>query len=412
MNILAEELYRSFLYFQNEVNNDKESPGYGLVKDDTRIDDMASIACVGFGLSAQVIGVENGYISRQEGVERVLRTLNTFLFNIDHFEGFFVHFLNMQTALPYKKSEYSTIDSVIFLNGAITADSYFQEEEIHSLFMKIFERVNWRSFFYTYNDKLVFRMAYNPHEGGDYRQHSDDSWIYHWHMFAEQLSMYFLAAAANDITAAEAQALFSGFERNLGRYDGYEYYYSPTNALFIYQFSHAWVDFSGLIGIDNIDWFENSRIATLANRKWCIDHQDQYPSLSENTWGLTACLTPIGYRNQCIDPNDLNKNEEHVFGVIPPSGVAGALPFLPEEAKRSLEYIYEFYTETFQKYGFTDGFMLTKDKDLWISPDYIGINKGISLLMIDNYLHQTTWKYYMSHPLIQTAIKKLNFRKK
>ena len=256
------------------------------------------------------------------------------------------------------------------------------------------------------------RMAYNPNVGGDYRQQSDDPWIYQWHMFAEQLSMYFLATGSDDITEAEAKALFSGFERKLGKYAGYEYYYSPTNALFIYQFSHAWVDFSGIIGVDGIDWFENSRIATMANRKWCIDHRNQYPSLGELTWGLTACLTPIGYRNQCIDPNDLQKDEEHVFGVIPPSGVAGSLPFLPAAAKKSLKYIYETYPNTFQKYGFTDGFMVKEHNKLWISQDYIGINKGVTLLMIDNYLHQTTWKYFMSHPIIISAIDKLSFRKK
>ena len=68
------------------------------------------------------------------------------------------------------------------------------------------------------------------------------------------------------------------------------------------------------------------------------------------------------------------------------------------------------YPELIKEYGFVDAFNL--ENGFWIAKDYIGIDKGITLLMIDNHYYQTTWKYYMSHPLIKKAIKKLRFRKK
>ena len=40
---------------------------------------LAAVAAVGFGLTAIGIGIDHGWISRTQGVARVLTTLNTFL---------------------------------------------------------------------------------------------------------------------------------------------------------------------------------------------------------------------------------------------------------------------------------------------------------------------------------------------
>ncbi len=410
MTLLEKELEKSILFFLNESNHNRLSPGYGLIRDNTKNQDMASIASVGFGLSSYVIAVENKMIDYNEGLTLVKGTFQTFLKSLDHFNGFYIHFLDIETGKPYKKSEFSTIDTVIFMNGAITCDSYFDDEEVHELFQALFNRLDFRPFIKEHFGKLVFRMAYNPFEGGDYRQHSNDPWIYQWHMYAEQLSMYFLAAATESLDETVARQLYLGFERNIGTYQDYSYIYSPTNALFIYQYSHAWIDFEKLESLDKIDWFLNSKIASLGNKAFCEAIHDEYPILGTNAWGLTACLTPVGYRNQCVLPNDLNPDDEHVFGVLPPSGALGSICFTKKESLDVLKELEEKYMQAFQNYGFTDGIALNQDGSLWISDEYIGINKGITVLMLDNYLHQTTWKYYMAHPLIKKAIKKLGFK--
>lgn len=412
MTLLEKELEKSIEFFLYENNQDPTSNGYGLIRDNSKRIDMASIASVGFGLSSYVIAVENKMITYEEGLKRVLGTFRTFVNNLVYFNGFYVHFLNMETGEPYKKSEFSTIDTVIFMNGAITCDSYFDDEDVHQLFKLLFERLDFRPFIKEFEGEKVFRMAYNPNEGGDYRQHSRDPWIYQWHMYAEQLSMYFIAAATDTIDSKTAKELYLGFNRNIGIYDDFSYIYSPTNALFVYQYSHAWIDFENLISPDGIDWYENSKIASLANRAFCKNINDVYPILHEKAWGLTACLTPVGYRNQCILPNDLNPNDQHIYGVLPPSGALGSICFTEKESLDVLEELEMKYMDSFQKYGFTDGIALNENGSLWISDEYIGINKGITVLMIDNYLHQTTWTYYMKHPLIQKAIQKLGFRKK
>ena len=410
-NILNQELYHSFLYFYKQANLKENSRGYGLISDDTFQPERASIASVGFGLTMYVIGVENGYITKEEALKIVKGTFRTFLDNISHVYGFYVHYCNRDDGLPFKKSEYSTIDTVLFINGAIVCDSYFDDQELHSMFLRLVQRVDYKPFIMEYNDKLVFRMAYNPHEDGDYRGKSVDPWIYHWHMYAEQLSMYFLAAGKDDIDEKTARDLYEGFERNLGKYKNYEYIYCPTNALFIYQYSHAWFDFRKYLDSFGFDWYQNSVIATKANKEYCIDNKNIYPILGENAWGLTACITPEGYRNQIIEPNDLNPNEKHVFGVLPPSGALGSIPFVGEESVMVAENLIRNYPESFGPYGFYDGLTYVNGK-LWISEAYVGINKGITGVMIDNYLNGTVYKLYMSHPYIKKAIKKLGFKER
>src|SRR5690625_3227973 len=166
-DLLNEEQKRSFDFFWNEANTDKDSPGYGLILDKTGKGNerVASIASVGFGLSAIIIGIERKWITYEEGYERTKGTLETFLNNAEHEGGFFYHFLDMQTAKKY--DEYhdcaSIIDSTIFLNGAVTSAEYFGGE-IKDLFNKIYKRVNWQ--LYYDENRNVYYMGYHKETGG------------------------------------------------------------------------------------------------------------------------------------------------------------------------------------------------------------------------------------------------------
>lgn len=413
MGILVQELRKSFDFFWEMANRNPDSPAYGLIADNSSRPEVASIASVGFGLSALVIGAENGFISRPEALFAAKKTLLTFRDVVPHFNGFFMHFVRTETGLPRKKCEYSTIDTAIFLNGAITVDAYFDDPEIHALFREIYGRVDWNSFVFDRNGVPTFHMAYNPEEGGDYRGKNPSPWIWQWDMTAEQLSMYFLAAGSDSVSESTARRLYyESFRRPVRRYGDQEFVISPANSLFVYQYSHAWVDFRGLVDAQGMDWAENTRRATYANRAWCIDHRDLFPIFGENMWGITSCLTPKGYRGQGAAPTE---NPDHpdgeCFGVVPPSGPAGSLPFAPEIVLPALEHLYSAYPEAVGKYGLTDG-IGKFDGKTWICPDYIGIDKGVTVLMLDNYLHGTIWKLYMNHPLIRKAVQKLGFTEK
>jgi hypothetical protein len=411
MSLIEEELKRSFLFFWEAANRQIDSPGYGLIVDNTGKPHIASIASVGFGLSALPIGVERKLITHEQGLEAAKGTLRTVL-RIPHYQGFLIHYVYTDTGEAKPGVEYSTIDTAILLNGAVAVDHYFHDLELHQLFQTLYDRVDWSAFIFEKDHKTLFRMAYNPVKGGDYRQQSDSPWIWQWDMMAEQLCLYFLAAGSDSISQETARALYQGFSRKTGSYGGIDYVYSPGNSLFVYQYSHAWLDFQRYLDPAGFDWADNTKKATYGNREWCIRHQDQFPIFNGNIWGVTSCLTPTGYRGQGVAPTDsLTHPDGHSEGVVAPCAPAGSLPYAPEIVLPALEAINANYPQTFGQYGFTDAFALTKS-GVWISPDYIGIDKGITLLMLDNYLYQTTWRHYMAHPIIQKALIKLGFQEK
>src|ERR1700744_326435 len=68
---ILERLQReTFDYFVDERNCKN-----GLVADKTAEGSPSSIAVIGLALNVYIIGVERGYISRSEAVERILQTL-------------------------------------------------------------------------------------------------------------------------------------------------------------------------------------------------------------------------------------------------------------------------------------------------------------------------------------------------
>ena len=125
-NILLKELRKSYNFFIKEVNTNKRSKGYGLIRDKTSLaKDVASIASVGYGLAALIIGVKNNWISYKKAYERVSKTLDTFINNVEGKNGFYYHFINMENGKREWNSEISIIDTGIFICGALTAGEYF-----------------------------------------------------------------------------------------------------------------------------------------------------------------------------------------------------------------------------------------------------------------------------------------------
>jgi hypothetical protein len=69
-----EELQRAtFGYFLKETN-----PANGLVPENTRQGSHCSITAVGLALACYAIGVERGFVSRAQAIERTLTTLRFF----------------------------------------------------------------------------------------------------------------------------------------------------------------------------------------------------------------------------------------------------------------------------------------------------------------------------------------------
>src|SRR5437867_159383 len=142
---------KAFDYFWLEAN-----PANGLIRDRSRTNSYCSIASVGFGLTAIGVGIDHGWITREQGRERVLRTLRTFHERpqgpdaVGHigYRGWFYHFLDMDTGLRAWKCELSSIDTALFLAGALYTREYFSgahadEVAIRDLVNRIYNRTDW-----------------------------------------------------------------------------------------------------------------------------------------------------------------------------------------------------------------------------------------------------------------------------
>ncbi len=394
-NLLEKELKGSFNFFNKEINKNKKSKGYGLIRDKSKIAlEIASIASVGYGLASLVIGVERKWISYPNAYERAKRTLDTFLNNMEETNGFFYHFINMETAKREWNSEVSIIDTAIFICGAILVGEYFKGQ-VKQKADKLYKNINWS----WYLDKKTnqFYMGYSKEKG----------FFGHWDMYAEQLMLYILAVASP--TFPVEVSTYDDFEKPVGNYKGIkDIIYTYCGTLFTYQYSHVWIDFRNRKDKNGINWFENSTKATLANRKYCIENSKKYKTFGKNSWGLTACIGPKGYSGGFGAMPALSMLEEN-DGTISPSGVAGSIVFTPKLSIQALEYYYNHFPKLWCQYGFKDAYNLDGQKP-WYSQECIGIDKGISMLMIENYLSGLIWKYFMKNQYVIKGLEKLNIR--
>ncbi|MBA2687139.1 MAG: hypothetical protein H0U64_03465, partial [Gemmatimonadaceae bacterium] len=164
-----------------------------MVPDNTRQGAHASIAAIGFALAAYTIGVERGFISRSDAVERTLTTLRFFRESEQSdapdstgYKGFYYHFLHMDTGRRAWKCELSTIDSTYLLAGALAAGTYFdgdaeEEREIREIAAELYERADWD---WALNGGDTVSMGWKP-ERGFLR--------YRWEGYNEGLILYVLA---------------------------------------------------------------------------------------------------------------------------------------------------------------------------------------------------------------------------
>jgi len=394
-NQVKAEIKGCFDFFWNEANTDKSSDGFGLVRDKTAkgAENIASIASVGFGLSSIISGVERGFITKQEGQERVSGTLKTFMTNVEQAHGFFFHFLDMKTGKKYQQSYdcASIIDTSIFLNGALTTAEYFGGE-IKELFEEIYSKVDWQK--YYNKDENVYYMGYKPESGG----------FGAWDMYAEQLMQYILGVASP--TFAVSPEVYNGFARDLGEYAGQLYYNSPGGALFCHQFSHGYYDFKGVTDADGINWFDNSVKATIAAREFSINNEKRFKTFHKNAWGVTACEGSDGYRAYGVPPFHPNCNDIN-DGTIPPCGALGSIIFTPEIVLEALEF-YNTVPNLIGKYGLKDSY--NQDKD-WICDFVIGIDKGITAVMLENFETGLIHELYMQNKYVKEATTKLSWKK-
>ena len=355
----------------------------GLTKDSSRTGSPSSVAATGFALAAYAIGASRGWLAPDYAYARTLTTLQTLRYKTSHQKGFFYHFLDTKTGKRVWGSEASSIDTALAVAGALLAASYYPGTEVEKLAREIYERVDWK---WMMNNADFICMGWTP---------ESNFLPYYWDSYNEL--MILVALAVGSPTFPVPPKTWERWLRPEGNYNNHRVIYASTGALFTYHFSHAYIDFRNLDD-QGIDFFENSREAILANRDYSMSFSDRYKGYSESSWGLSASVGPGGYKAYGGKPGGGIQD-----GTIAPYATLSSIVFTPELSIRAARFFYDNYQkDLYGNFGFKDAFNLDKQ---WWANEYLGIDQGITLLMLENYLNGgIVWKKFMALPAIKKWI--------
>lgn len=390
-DLFLDELERAnCLYFWEQAD-----PRTGLVRDRCEANatgpaeqrGVASIAATGFGLTALCIAAERGFVPARAVRERAAATLRFLASGMRCEHGFYYHWVDVGTGARVWNCEVSSIDTAILLCGVLTCRAYFGDGEIARLATHIFDRVDWG---WLAAPSGLVSHGWRPETG---------QLGCRWDCYSELMMLYLLGlgSATYPLPARSWHAWRrAGFE-----YEGLRYIGSEA-PLFVHQYSHAWFDFRHKRD-RYADYFENSRMATEAHRRFCLNLSARFPHISEDLWGITASDSRSGYVVWGGPPLT-----GPVDGTIVPSAAGGSLPFLPGESLRVLRTIRQRYGRgAWGRYGFVNAF---HPRDGWYGPDVVGIDTGITLVMAENLRSGFVWETFGRNPEVRQGLERAGFQ--
>ena len=387
----------AFRFFWYQAN-----PSNGLIRDRSTAGSPASIASVGFGLSAICVGVDHGWVSRADARTRVLTTLQTFwngpqgtaTSGTIGYQGLYYHWLDMNTATRTWNSELSTIDTALLFGGIIDCRQYFNtadptEGQIRALADSIYHRANWH--FVALGNNGPIYMGWKPETGF--------TGFNFWQGYNEAKILYLLAIGSP--TNGLPGGLWKGYWCKTYQWQtqyGYSFYTFPP--LFGHQYTECWFDFRGVQDDSTrnrgITYTENSRRATLAQRNYCIANPGHFLAYSDSIWGITASDDPYGYSARGAPPNQGDN------GTLAPTACLSSMPFTPDESIQAGRALWNnFHDELWGSFGFRDAYNYGLG---WWDPDVLGIDQGPIVLMIENYRTNAIWNRFMQNPDVQRGM--------
>ncbi len=375
----------NFQFFWDQMN-----PETGIVRDRCNVtvpekNDLGSIASTGFGLTALCIGAKHGYISYLESRKRVLDALLFLWKKLPNHRGFFYHWANINTGERLWDSEASSIDTAILLCGVLTCRVYFGGE-VADLAYDIFNRVDWT---WLSEDTQILPHGWTPENG---------FLPYRWDNYSEMMMMYLMGLGS--LSHPLPPEAWNAWKRTIFEYDDIRYIGSFA-PLFIHQYSQAWFDFRDKRD-RYADYFQNSVIATDVHRRFCLDLARRFPDYTDDLWGVTASDSVRGYVVWGGPPET-----GPIDGTVVPSAAGGSLPFQPEAAMRVLRTVRTRYgNRAWCRYGFVDAFNPVTN---WYDTDVIGIDTGITMVMVENVRTGFVWDTFMKNEEARRGMERAGF---
>jgi hypothetical protein len=365
---------------------------------------VVTTGATGFGVMAILVGIERGYISREEGYKR-LKQIADNLEKADRFHGAWPHWLHGETGKvkPFSQKDDGgdLVETAFLVQGLLTVRQYFadgnaQEKALAAQITKLWEGVEWD--WYRNKQNALF-WHWSPK--------------YNWEMnfpvrgYNECLIMYVLAAAS-PTHGVPAEVYHEGWARNgeinvdVERYGhrivlDHQGEKGSVGPLFWAHYSYLGLDPRGLKD-KYADYWEHNRNHTLIHYDYALENPKGFKGYGENSWGMTSSYSPKGYAGH--SPN-------HDLGVITPTAALSSFPYTPDESMKVLRYLYsDLQDRVIGQFGPYDAYSETES---WFPKRYLGIDQGPIVVMVENHRSGLLWDLFMSAPEVQNGLKKLGF---
>ncbi|MDU8885884.1 glucoamylase family protein [Yeosuana sp. MJ-SS3] len=392
---------------------DAAEPNSGLARERLHMDDdyptspknTVTTGGSGFGLMAILVGVERGFISREQALDRFIK-ITDFLENADRFHGAWPHWLNGETGKVYPFSEKDNggdlVETAFLVQGLLTVYEYFKdgnekEQELVSKIDRLWRSVEWD--WYTKNGEDVLYWHWSPSYG--------------WEMnfpvggYNECLIMYVLAASSpthsiNKSVYDKGWALDGNIVSKDSLYNiplvlnYYEHDDSPIGPLFWAHYSYLGLNPNGLRD-QYADYWKLTQNHAKIHYKYAQDNPNQYKGYGDSLWGLTSSYSINGYAGH---------RPGRDLGVVSPTAAFSSFPYTPKESMQMLKKLYKDHDSLIGEYGPYDAFSL---HDNWYLPRYLAIDQGPIPVMIENYRTGLLWKLFMQNEDVQKGLDKLGF---
>ena len=389
---------KTFKYFWDYAH-----PVSGLSRERLNSGDIVTSGGSGFGIMAIPVGIERGFITREEGAERMLKIATFLDEKAERFHGAYSHWLDGNTgkAIDFsaKDDGGDLVETGFLIEGLLTVQQYFNldnptENAIREKITKIWEEVEWD--WYLKSTNCLYWHWSPEHEWAMNMKISG------WN---EALICYVLAASSPTHPISK-EVYDQGWARNGGMKNGKKYYDitlplgtsgDKGGPLFFAHYSFLGLDPRNLEDQYANYWEQNTAHAKI-NHAYCVANPKKHYGYSDECWGLTASDIPNGYTAN--SPGNDN-------GTIAPTAALASFPYTPEESMKAMRYFYyALGDKLFGEYGFHDAFNLSQR---WFAPSYIAIDQGPIVVMIENYRTGLLWEYFMRNEEVQRGLDKLGF---
>ena len=401
--------YQTFQYFWEGAE-----PTSGLARERIHMDDVypqndrdvITLGGSGFGVMAILVGIERGWITRDEALARYQKIVD-YLGKADRFHGAWPHWLHGPTGkvAPFSKKDDGgdLVETAFMIQGLLTVAEYYvdgneAEQQLAEDINQLWHDVEWD--WYTQGkDVLYWHWSPNYNFEKNFAVGG----------YNECLIMYVLAASS-PTHPIRPEVYHKGWTVN-GQiakdttYYGlptvlnyYEHNDDPIGPLFWAHYSYLGLNPKGL-NDKYANYWELTTNHTKIHYKYCLDNPGNYKGYGEKQWGLTSSYSINGYAGHHPEKADL--------GVISPTAALSSFPYTPKESMQFLDYLYNEADSLIGAYGPYDAYSQTAD---WYLPHYLAIDQGPIPVMIENYRTGLCWNLFMKNEDVQRGLKNLGFK--